>query len=31
MMKLASKYLISGAKKVKKPNIKPVKIDFPLP
>ena len=31
MSRLVSKYLLSVAKKPKKVNIKPVKIDFPLP
>lgn len=31
MNKLTSKYLLSVVKKQKKINIKPVKIDFPLP
>lgn len=31
MQRLASKYLLSTVKKAKKVNIKPVKIDFPLP
>jgi hypothetical protein len=31
MNRLVSKYLLSVVKKPKKVNIKPVKIDFPLP
>lgn len=31
MNRLLGKYLVQGAKQVKKTNIKPVKIDFPLP
>ena len=31
MNRMLGKYLVQGAKQAKKTNIKPVKIDFPLP